>query len=136
MAAAKKLRVDWKGQAYLVEARREVEESEKSLSLRVRVAVAAQGVIIMRNNSGVDLRQGVAYGLGKGSADFVCVVPPYGRFLGLEIKRPKSGKVSEHQERWLAMIRRYGGVTGVVRSVEDALALVEEARKMPEVRRG
>lgn len=106
-------------------------ERESSLQERIRLAVSAAGVLLFRNNVGLASYKGqkVRYGLGKGSADLVGVAGPHGRFIALEIKRAKGGKVSRDQERWLKWVRLYGGVSGVVRSVDEALKLVEEARQ-------
>ena len=43
-----------------------------------------------------------------------------GRFVGLEVKRPIIGKVTELQKRTLENINLGGGYAVVVRSVEDA----------------
>lgn len=92
----------------------------------IRAAVCAvDGVRVWRNNVGVDTMRGIRYGLGVGSPDLVGIA--WGRFVGLEVKTP-TGRVSKEQTMWLDMVRRFGGVAGVARSVEDALAIVEEAR--------
>lgn len=92
----------------------------------IRAALCAvEGVRVWRNNVGVDTMRGIRYGLGVGSPDLVGIA--WGRFVGLEVKTP-TGRVSKEQTMWLDMVRRFGGVAGVARSVEDALAIVEEAR--------
>jgi hypothetical protein len=54
-----------------------------------------------------------------------------GRFLGIEVKRPGyvPSDVRPEQKLWLAVVRRFGGVTGIASSVEEAMALVMEARR-------
>lgn len=109
-------------------------ESERALMIRIRVALtSAGGVLIWRNEVAKARRLSdggvMPFGLGVGSADLVGVVAPYGRFLAVEIKRPRIGKVSEEQGRWIAAVRRHGGVAGVATSVEEALRLLEEARR-------
>ena len=92
----------------------------------IRAALCAvEGVRVWRNNVGVDTMRGIRYGLSVGSPDLVGIA--WGRFVGLEVKTP-TGRVSKEQTMWLDMVRRFGGVAGVARSVEDALAIVEEAR--------
>ena len=89
------------------------------------------GVRVWRNNTGVGAAQGgfsVRYGLGVGSADLVGLIAPSGRFFALEVKGPK-GKCSPDQVAWLAFVRSMGGYAAVVRSVPEALAAVEEARR-------
>ena len=72
----------------------------------------------------------VTYGLCVGSADLVGLVLPFGRFLAIEVKTDQ-GRATPEQEQWIAIVRNFGGAAGVARSVEDAMALVEEARRTP-----
>lgn len=111
-------------------------ELEKGIEIRIRVALAAAGVMVMKHHVDNRKRQGAKQartGLGLGVSDLVCVVPPYGRFLGIEIKRPgySPSDVRPAQKKWLAVVRRFNGVTGIATSVEEALELVELARKLP-----
>lgn len=100
---------------------------EKGIEIRIRVELAAAGVLVMKHN--IDRRSPFGGGLGLGVSDLICVVPPYGRFLGIEVKRPTTRThTSKKQKAWLAVVRRFGGVTGVATSVEEAMALVAEAR--------
>lgn len=82
----------------------------------------------------VDNRQSKT-GLGLGVADLILCVAPHGRFLGIEVKRPgrKEG-TSSPQKCWLAVVRRFGGVTGVATNVAEAMALLEEASRERQVR--
>ncbi len=99
-------------------------ELESSIKARIRAALVADGVCCWIHN--IDNRQ-LHTGLGLGTADIICVVPPHGRFLAIEVKRP-GGKSSDNQDRWLAAVRRFGGVGGIATSVAEALALVAQAR--------
>lgn len=134
MQRKKRIVEDWTGQLHMLPGPKLI-EAEKDTQEKIRLAVAsAGGVMVMRNNVGV-ARHGkrmVRYGLGTGSSDLVCVVAPYGRFLGLEIKRPKGGVVSVDQKKWMQWIQSYGGVAGVATTVEEALELVARARRPAE----
>ena len=71
------------------------------------------------------------FGLGIGSPDLVLVVR--GRFLGLEVKRPRTddhaaGQLSPEQKAWRDKAERAGVVYRRVRSVEEARRAVEEVR--------
>lgn len=99
-------------------------ELEKPIETRIRVALNEAGVLVWKHN--IDNRN-LHTGLGIGTADLICVVPPKGRFLGIEVKRPGCD-ASENQERWLDIVLKHGGIAGVAHSVEEALALVEAAR--------
>ncbi len=106
-------------------------EAEASVLKRVEKALSAAGANVLRNTVGFTLYmgRGITYGLGKGSADLVCMVPPMGRWLCVEVKRSKGGKLSPEQDKWLAEARSYGCVAGVVRSPEEALSLLAESKK-------
>lgn len=100
---------------------------ESDIKAKIRAAVIAEGVLCWVHN--VDNRL-MHTGLGLGTADLICVVPPYGRFAAIEVKRPsRAAKPSPAQEKWLAVVRKFGGVSGVAKNVDEALALVREARE-------
>jgi hypothetical protein len=105
-------------------------EREKGIEIRIRVALAAAGVLVWKHH--VDNRSGRT-GIAIGASDLICVVPPFGRFLGIEVKRPgySPSRVRTAQTRWLAVVARFGGVSGIATSVEEAMALVELARRIP-----
>lgn len=127
---------------------------EGDLSNKVAGAVGSlPDVRLFRNNVGTLLdsrRIPVKFGLLPGSADWIGLVAPHGRLLSIETKRPgyvppidrKLIAALAHppackcepchynaQIRWRDMVRDFGGVAGIVDSVEQALALVDEARK-------
>ena len=70
----------------------------------------------------------VRMGGTKGCADLLCCVPPHGRWLALEVKRP-GGKGTPEQWAFLASIQRAGGVGEFVTSVEEAMAALTRARE-------
>lgn len=107
-------------------------ERERGLMLRIRAALAViPGVVVWRNNVGVDAEHGVRYGLGVGSADLVGIVTVRGLgvFAGWEVKMP-GRKLRPEQSRWIDLVRRRGGIAGRVDSPEEAVALVTEARRV------
>ncbi len=97
--------------------------------MRIRDAVIEHGCLAWIHN--VDNRN-LATGLGLGTADIICVVPPHGRFLGIEVKRPDytPSEVKHNQRCWLAAVRQFGAVSGIASNVTEALALVTEARSL------
>lgn len=111
------------------------EPRERAIELRIRVAIASQGVMILKHSveacHACGVRPRPHTGLGKGTADLFCIVPPFGRVLFIEVKRPstRNRKRDEHQRVRAACVRRHGGVSGVATSEEEALALLEEARR-------
>jgi len=83
---------------------------------------------LWRNNTGATKTEGggfVRYG-ALGSPDLLGILAPSGRLVGLEVKAPK-GTTTEHQELWLKEAQELGAVVGVVRSMDEACALIEGA---------
>jgi hypothetical protein len=107
------------------------DEPESVIQAQIRKAIGAlPHVRLWRNNTGqLKDRFGhtVIYGLAIGSSDLIGIVAPHGRLIAIEVKS-KTGKVTPEQEAFMEIVRRFGGVAGVARSFEDAMALVEEAR--------
>ena len=115
-------------------------KSEAEIQHEIRLQLGQRpDVVLFRNECGVATyeRGGrtytVRYGLAKGSADLIGVrrrnvrceccggqAGTVGQFVALEVKKA-SGKVSLHQKQWLSLIRKYGGLAGAVRSVEEGL---------------
>ena len=104
---------------------------ENEIQNLIRVAVGQlPDVTIWRNESGVAEHMGryVRYGLQKGSADIIGILSPGGRFLALEVKTPR-GRTSKEQDLFLKLVRRRGGFACVVRSVDEAVAAIDRAKK-------
>lgn len=109
----------------------------------IRAAVAElPGVLVWRNNTGVDVTRGIRFGIGVGGADLVGIatVPALvgedtghydaariGRFFGLEVKRP-GGRARPEQRMWADAVRQHGGFVATVHSVGEALAAIERCR--------
>lgn len=109
-------------------------ESETALKKRIRVALAASGALAWNNPIGLaKMPSGgwVEFGLCEGSADLVGIVKVaggIGRFFGVEVKVPKTGRIRDAQERWAAVVRRWGGYVCFARSVEDAMTGFRECQ--------
>ncbi len=104
-------------------------ELEQPIKLRIRDALVAAGC--MAKIHVVDNRIFKHTGLGNGCSDIICVVPPHGTFLAVEVKRPKysPSDVTPDQRAFLRAVRHFGGVSGIATNVEEALALVDEAKQ-------
>lgn len=112
-----------------------MKENELQTEMRVELGkLANDGVVFWRNNVGVathfDKRANrevrVRYGLANGSADLIGCVD--GVFVGLEVKQPGEYPTPE-QRLWAELVRSKGGFVETVRSVPEALAAVERARR-------
>ena len=55
----------------------------------------------------------------SGTPDLLVCVKDSGRFVALEVKRPKGGVVSPLQKHHIVKIQEAGGIAAVVRSVDD-----------------
>ena len=105
---------------------------EHEIQQRIRLACGRGPVRLWRNNTGalVD-QQGryVRFGLCKGSSDLIGLrsleVTPemvgqhIAQFVALEIKAAH-GVVSPEQRTFLQLVRKFGGVAAVCRSIEQA----------------
>ncbi len=111
---------------YVAPAKPELEQPIKERCHRAVLATGCVGWIHV-----VDNRNFKHTGLGNGCSDTIYVVPPHGRFLAIEIKRPgySPSDVTPAQRAFLRAVRHCGGVSGIATSVEEALALVAEAQQ-------
>lgn len=105
---------------------------ETILQAKIRAAVnALPWCRFWRNSVGFDDGHKIKYGLAKGSSDLIGMVQMtagVGRFVGLEVKTP-TGRMEPEQVIFRDTVNKFGGRAYVVRSVEDALAAVEDARR-------
>lgn len=111
--------------------------SERAVELRVRIRLAAEGIFVRKHTVEAcpvcHARPRAATGLGKGTSDLFCIVPPFGRALFIEMKRPgyRPSDVSKEQKDHIRSVRLFGGVAGVASSEDEAMVLVNEARRIP-----
>lgn len=115
-------------------------QPETVLQNQIRLAIGANcpGCTIFRNHCGAlkDARTGrlVTFGLSPGSPDLIgwktIIVTPemvgssLAVFCGIEIKTPK-GVVRADQQHWLNRLGVSGGISGVARSIDDVLQLLD-----------
>lgn len=84
-----------------------------------------KGIYAWRNNTGAYKKGGFYIRYGKvGSSDILGIMND-GRFLAVECKREKGGKLSEEQIDFLNAIKSRGGVAVCVRSVEELKEALE-----------
>lgn len=105
--------------------------------IRLAVSSACRDVVLFRNHSGAlhDSKTGrlVPFGLSPGSPDLVgwksLMITPdmvgmqVAVFCGIEIKTP-TGRLREDQAHWLQRLGNSGGISGVARSVDEAINLL------------
>ena len=84
-----------------------------------------RGLFVWRNNTGCYKRNGsfIHYGY-LGSSDIIGILPD-GRFLAVECKREKGGRLSEKQIEFLDTIKKNGGVAVCVNSVDELAKIIK-----------
>ncbi len=107
----------------------EVNEGQIQDSVRL-ILGADRASVWWRNNVGVaktDRGAVVRFGLFPGSADLIGCFR--GRFVGVELKTPV-GRQSPEQKKWQRQVEdRGGGLYFIVRSEDDAHALLAELHR-------
>jgi len=101
---------------------------EMDIMRLIMVALSEHGCIVWRNNCGVLKNAAgipIKFGLCVGSSDIIGVAP-CGRFLAVEVKTDK-GKPTPDQIRFIEAIKRKGGIAGIARSPENAVALLSQS---------
>jgi hypothetical protein len=114
--------------------------AETTLQQEIRLALGINpDVRAFRNQCGAlpDPRTGrlVTFGLARGSADLIgwrtVVVTPemvgtkLAVFLSIEVKTP-TGRLTPQQHNWQAAVLAAGGISGIARSVSDALRIATD----------
>lgn len=99
--------------------------TERQIQDRVRLILGADRASIWWENPvGFDHEKNCHYGLAKGSADLIGCFR--GRFVGVELKTPV-GRQSTHQQKWQAALEaRAAGLYYLVRSEDDARAVLAD----------
>ena len=101
--------------------------TEHDIQNNIRIKLSELGYCVFRVNVGRFKTEDGRWfdtGLPKGFSDLMAVKD--GKVYFLEVKTP-TGKASNEQLNFLAVMRdRYGCVTAIVRSVDDAVRIVTE----------
>ena len=111
--------------------------SEQELQQRIRLELGRGPVRLWRNNVGAlrDQRgQLVSYGLCRGSSDLIVlrrltIGPEHlgqslAVFVAIEVKGER-GRLAAEQQQFLEVVREFGGLAGVARSLPEAGALLQ-----------
>jgi hypothetical protein len=100
---------------------------ESDVMKDVDQVLSAYNLFHWRNNTGLTRigKRFIRFGY-PGSADWLGICHD-GRFLAVECKRPRGGRLTAEQRDFLDCIRRYGGVALVVTGVNDLLEKLKEA---------
>jgi hypothetical protein len=111
--------------------------SEAAIQQQIRLAMSRAGSVMHRNNIGAYRDQTgrvIRYGVGNpGGSDLIGWTPVLithemvggmlGVFTAIEVKAPR-GRPTEAQLNFLRQVQLGGGIAGIARSTQDALALL------------
>ena len=112
---------------------------ETVLQQNIRLALGQHSDLrLFRNENGKlpDPRTGrwVQIGLAKGSSDLIgfktikitpeMIGQDLAVFTSIEVKT-NTGQLSKYQHNWLQAVKKAGGITGVARTVRDALEILK-----------
>jgi hypothetical protein len=97
------------------------EASEHSIQIAIQEYLTLKGIYCWRNNSGALIdRRGIPVRFGKVGSSDILGISHDGRFLAIEIKKPKGKyKPTPAQLEFLEAIHKYGGLAGIATSIED-----------------
>jgi hypothetical protein len=101
---------------------------ERDVLYAVSGYLFVKGIFHWRNNTGA-YKEGsryIRYG-APGSSDIIGICPD-GRFLAVECKRPRGGRLTEKQREFLGRVNAAGGVGIVATSVEELEKQLKERR--------
>lgn len=99
---------------------------ESEIQKAILQLLLAKRIFVWRQNTGtveVEDRY-VSFG-ARGTSDILGIYPG-GRFLAIEVKRPKTGKLSAEQITFLQKVRKNGGIAMVADSVKDVERLLAD----------
>lgn len=103
--------------------------AEGAIQKAIMDALKDAGIMAIRVQSGLaKVRGGWMHLATPGTADILAFVKPGGRVVALEVKTAK-GEARETQIAWAERLRAAGGHYALVRSVDDAFAAIEEAKR-------
>lgn len=99
---------------------------EHAIQNAIRIALSERAIVFRANVGKVQMSDGRFFdtGLPAGFSDLFGFRVD-GRIFFIEVKAP-GGRVSKAQEHFLKTVRKYGALSGVARSVSDALKIIEE----------
>jgi hypothetical protein len=94
---------------------------ETNIQQLIRLEAHKYDITIFRNNVGkLENKAGgwVRFGLCKGSSDLIGWHNKTGKFVAIEVKKPRE-KLREDQKNFLDRVKASGGIAGVARKPED-----------------
>lgn len=99
--------------------------TEKATQAAILDYLSFKRIFHWRNNTGAIKTDGrfIRYG-SPGSPDILCVMPPHGQLVGIEVKDVK-GRLNENQVAFKEQLEAVGGRYILARSLDDVTPLGE-----------
>lgn len=114
-----------KGRGYMKLSAESQDKLETEIQREIIEYLQLMNCLVYRNNTGAKKIGGRLVRFGEpGAPDIIAIVPPRGRYLGLEVKRGKK-KLTTEQRYYQSRVRELGGVYERVTSVDDVKNLME-----------
>lgn len=110
------------------------QQHERAVEIRIRAALSVNDCVVLKHVVepcwGCGKRPTARAGLGKGFTDLLVMCQRTGRVVFVEVKLPgySPSDVKPEQRKFMATMRKLGGIAGIATCEEEALALVAEAR--------
>lgn len=107
-----------------------MQKSEMHIQTEIRLALSEIAIVFRANVGKVRMADGRFFdtGLPKGFSDLFGLRKADGKLFFLEIKNRK-GKLRDDQVKFLTAMSQYDVITGVARSVEDAMQIIQTGSK-------
>lgn len=102
--------------------------TEADLTAQVKIALNVIG--LGKNFKGPVFKHWSGMGSRKGVSDLIGTLPPYGRAVFIELKRP-GREATPDQVEFLRIMKRAGAVTGVAHSVAEVRDILLAAGYKP-----
>ena len=101
-------------------------KSENYIQNEIRIALSPYAHVFRANVGMFYTKDGrpIQTGLPKGFSDLFGFRKSDGKMFFLEVKTEK-GKTSEYQKKFLKEMSKYNVITGIVRSIDEAINLLE-----------
>lgn len=101
------------------------EKLETEIQREIIEYLQLMNCLVYRNNTGAKKVGGRLIRFGEpGAPDIIAIVPPLGRYVGLEVKRDKK-KLSTEQRYYQNRVRELGGIYERVTCVDDVKRILE-----------
>lgn len=99
---------------------------ETNLVQKIRLETAKDAILWRNNQGAFEDKNGrwIKFGVcNPGGSDLIGFRKSDGKFIGIEVKVPGK-KPTPEQLKFIAAVRKSGGLAGVAYSVEDALKII------------